>query len=327
MADFTITEHDVTSYLKQFYDIQTKHVIRCDGYDDANFAATSVSGEKFIVKISSLSNASNVPLLEEINRLLTFIGDNGLSVPLPIPLYTSHEKLVHVTIGPSKTVLRVFRFVEGVLLAKVEMKKSLLIKVAEYAAKLHLTFKNFHSDVITNHQYIWHLRQAPMLLHDEYLSVIQDDSKRQLVVNVLSQFKETLARSISLPHSIIHGDLNEANILISQDHEDIAGVIDFSDVDYAPRVFDLATLCLYMLLETEDSSNTQAMVQAYEKIVTLTSDEKQIIPLCMKARLAQSLTLGAVSFSKNPANDYVLKTAINGWRILEQLDSASGDAS
>ena len=47
--------------------------------------------------------------------------------------------------------------------------------------------------------------------------------------------------------------------------------------------------------------------------------ERRLLRTCVAARFAQSLTLGAYSYSLDPTNEYLLTTARRGWMILEAL--------
>lgn len=51
----------------------------------------------------------------------------------------------------------------------------------------------------------------------------------------------------------------------------------------------------------------------------LNSLDRSVLRTCLVARLAQSLTLGAHTYSMNPANEYTLTTQKRGWPLLELL--------
>lgn len=122
--------------------------------------------------------------------------------------------------------------------------------------------------------------------------------------------------------SVIHGDLNEANILVSglQDPQ-VKGIIDFQDVHGAPSIFDLAIFCTYVLLECDvgpELEGPKHLIRGYESILPLTQEERNAIPTLVACRLCQSLVLGAYSYSQRP-DEYLLKTAKNGWNLLDKI--------
>ena len=314
---FQVTDEEIQKHVFDLYGFQINEIVKFEGYDDLNFGLTSATGEKFVAKVS---RDHSVEQLLELNRLMTFLSDNGFKVPVPIKLKNCTETLVKITIGDEECSLRLFHFVSGDLLKSTKIDRDLLKNGAEHIAKLHLVLKDFKSDIIANREYIWLIKQAPNV--KSLLTSVKDESNKKLVVEVLDEFQEKMLHLIDqLPQSVIHGDLNEANMLVSPNalgQMEVTGLIDFSDVDFAPRVFDLAIFCLYMLLETGDV-NVNELIEAYCKLVPLTDIEKSMVPICMKARLAQSLVIGAHSYEKDPSNEYVLKTASNGWRILKEL--------
>ena len=54
----------------------------------------------------------------------------------------------------------------------------------------------------------------------------------------------------------------------------------------------------------------------YEKIRSLPPHEMEILKVCVAARYAQSLVMGAYSYQQDPGNDYLLVTAKTGWTNL-----------
>ena len=51
----------------------------------------------------------------------------------------------------------------------------------------------------------------------------------------------------------------------------------------------------------------------------LSAVERAVLWPCVSARLAQSLTLGAYTYSLEPSNAHVLATARRGWTLLRRL--------
>lgn len=317
-----VTVEGIKKNLLDLYGIEISEVVRFAGYDDINFGVTSVTAEKFVVKLTTdCSTPITVTHLMELNRLMTFVAENGFQVPFPLKIKNSEETLAKATFGQKEYPLRVFKYVQGSLLKSVKMERALLNRAAEYMAKLHLVLKNYKSEILAGRDYIWLLRNS--ITVKRHLDCVEDETNRQLVIEALDEFdREVLSSIEKFPHSTIHGDFNEANILVSANELDgqmqVTGLIDFSDTDFAPRVFDLSTFCIYMILETNDLT-IDDLVTSYCKIVPLSELELSVIPVCMRARLAQSLVLGAYSYSLDPSNEYVLKTASNGWRILRKL--------
>ena len=73
----------------------------------------------------------------------------------------------------------------------------------------------------------------------EDMNLIPDHSQRKIVNYFLEQYKQNCADPLrKLPKQIIHNDLNDWNVLVSDN--EIKGIIDFGDLCYAPKICDLA---------------------------------------------------------------------------------------
>merc|ERR1719251_381364 len=58
------------------------------------------------------------------------------------------------------------------------------------------------------------------------------------------------------------------------------------------------------------------VIAGYIKHRDLTSLERKLVRTCVAARYAQSLVMGAYSYSQDPGNEYLLITAHTGWQTL-----------
>ncbi|CAN7944788.1 unnamed protein product, partial [Ixodes hexagonus] len=89
-------------------------------------------------------------------------------------------------------------------------------------------------------------------------TVLEQPEDRALVRGVLREFQETQDLLRDLPRSILHGDLNEKNVLTGQDDDQVRAVLDWGDVHGGPRLFDVAVLLAYVLIApTADRSPWQ----------------------------------------------------------------------
>lgn len=89
-----------------------------------------------------------------------------------------------------------------------------------------------------------------------------------------------------LEWGIIHGDLNEQNLLIDQSGRicdwKLAGIIDFGDAHRAPVIFELAILCAQIMLGCMSMDPFCApahIISGYETIRPLTDMEMKLLPV------------------------------------------------
>lgn len=145
---------------------------------------------------------------------------------------------------------------------------------------------------------------------------------------------------------IIHGDINEQNILVKhlavpykdsasanssnssrndQPTEfDICGILDFGDVANSYYIYEVAIAIMYMMLDSKivDLLDVGGHVLAGYSSSSergLNEVEFKALRVCVAARYAQSLTMGAYTYSVNPTNEYLLTSARNGWMQLSRL--------
>lgn len=147
-----------------------------------------------------------------------------------------------------------------------------------------------------------------------------------MVEEILDEFEVNIMKKRdSFPLAIIHDDLNDQNLVVKKVNSDyeLAAILDFNDLVKSIRIFDIAVFCAYCILNDNCSLKTldipKYILKSYCSNIEVSPQELAIIPLTMKARLCQSLVLGAHNYKLNPTNEYLLDTAKTGWPLLEKL--------
>ena len=156
--------------------------------------------------------------------------------------------------------------------------------------------------------------------------------QKELVKVVENSFQKCVKPRLgALPKQCIHGDMNDGNLVISQDAAGAYsfGLIDFGDVNYSCRVFEIAIAAAYMTTCTAlDNAVTAAAitVAGFHDKCPLKQDESDVIMYCIQARLCQSVCIGVQSSEVYPENaEYLLYTVKKAWKILETLGDISKD--
>lgn len=88
---------------------------------------------------------------------------------------------------------------------------------------------------------------------------------------------DVLPKFMLMRQSVIHGDLNEANIIIKDNA--VQGFIDFGDISYAPVVCELAILLTYtmMMFPEECFEKTKIIIENFQKKFPLAEEENRNI--------------------------------------------------
>ena len=151
---------------------------------------------------------------------------------------------------------------------------------------------------------------------------------------------------------IIHGDMNEQNIVVNESGADPVrdpngakfSIIDFGDVIVSWRVNEVAIALAYCALDKEDHiQDMSVMLAGIQSVFPLTPLEMRILPCLVAARLVTSLVMGMYSYhmqiigdsaeepgaegeetkkSKNKeaqGNEYVLTTQKSAWAALKTI--------
>nr|XP_012147846.1 PREDICTED: hydroxylysine kinase isoform X2 [Megachile rotundata] len=189
-------------------------------------------------------------------------------------------------------------------------------------ARLDNVLMGFSHPAYTSHKTLWMLASVPKLRQFTY--AVKNTLERDLAHEVISVFEEEVLQVTSqLEQGIIHGDLNEQNIVVSSNSREIAAVIDFGDSHITCLIFELAITLCYMILQAGDVMMGKYVVEGYQDVRKLTNLEKEILKITVCTRLCQSLVMGAYSHHHDPQNEYLLYTQKSGWSLLKKLWSLS----
>ena len=118
-------------------------------------------------------------------------------------------------------------------------------------------------------------------------------NKGEIVQDVISEF-EINVLTIAYPKlkkQIIHGDINEQNILIKLDEtrdgrrlESLA-LLDFADSHFSCSFFDLTILSAYMVLHTESIDCLVAVLAGFQSLKPIADFEFEILKVCFNQYL------------------------------------------
>ena len=322
------TEESVVSICDRLYpQLGIENVKEINSYDDRNYLVSGNNEEQFILKITNSIDTQDDGLLEGQNKLMLHLSRKyELCVPVPIlnvhGQYLSKEEL-NTNQNGQKFAIRLLKYVSGTILGKLQLNKQLLIQCGEYLGKLQRCINDGYTDQsIKTRQYLWSLTSFPQAR--QYLYVLdQNPIKRQWVEEAMNRFEtEIFERKDQFEHAYLHGDFNEQNILVKDGS--ISGIIDFGDIYYGPRIFDLAICIAYvMLVDMSDLDPVldapRYVLEGFIKHVPLCERELVSIPICSVARIAQSVTLGLWTYQQQPGNEYLLVTQTKGWKVLQRM--------
>jgi len=327
-----VTEEMAVALLERLYGMRATSVRELNSYDDRNYHMICdgttvnpciISPEKasYVLKVINFLDSRKTNVIEAQTELMIFLNQRNVCCPLPIKnmngAYFSLEILKNEN-TMEKYAVRLFVYCPGELLYHVKITDELLRKVGSFTARIDEILMGFNHPAFDDHKSLWMLTSVPRV--QQFTYAIKSSLDKQLVHDVIISFqREVLSITDQLEQTIIHGDLNEHNILVSPDGKDIVAVIDFGDCHRTCCIFELAVVLCYMILQTADVEMGKYVVEGYEKIKKLTDVEKKILKISVCARICQSLIMGAYSHLHDPENQYLLTTQKTGWMLLKRL--------
>lgn len=313
-------------------------------YDDRNFkvqlARVDPEWKKhqhgFVLKVTNWVESQQTEFLESVSRLMNEVSAH-VQCQLPV---LSKEGRHFVTDrfpigGPESTLVkecavRLFTFVPGRTLNRRKVNDHLCISWGDLLGRIHRAIQEPERYPTLLSRYtpwsLWSVTELVGLVDD----TVDSPQDRELVHSVLAAFAQLEPQLRSLPTAVLHGDLNENNVLTRpkgdgsgiENDEEVYAVLDWGDVHGGPRVLDLAVLLAYVLMAPGGRSPEENAGLALSGYLRHVPDEASTMPLLrtlVAARLCQSVVKGLESFRKNPDNQYVLYTQDSGWRCLRWL--------
>jgi hydroxylysine kinase len=215
-------------------------------------------------------------------------------------------------------VLRLLIYRRGEILNKVHVSVELLKQIGLYAARLNKAMEEFSHPAYESQTSMWVLSAVPKLR--DFLFALEDKKEVNLIEKIITAFENmVLPITNDLDKGILHGDLNEDNIIVSSDGKNIEAIIDFGDSHKSCYIFELAICLCYIITWTNDIYLVKHVIEGYQEIRQLTKQETKILKLCICARFAQSLVLGTYSYQREPNNKYLMRSHENKWSLLKKL--------
>jgi len=222
--------------------------------------------------------------------------------------------------------LRVVTFLDGQVLNDVPRTPALRHNLGHSLAEVGRALRGFFHPG-AGHVLLWDLKHALRLR--EYLVHIEDAARRRRAAALLERFEtHVLPVLASLRAQVIHNDLNRDNVLVdADDHERVAGILDFGDAAHSPLVVDLSVAAAYHLGGGGDPlAPALEMVRGYHEVTPLEREELGVLFDLIMTRAVATAVISSWRAVSHPENrDYIMRDHAAAWGRIEQLESVSRD--
>jgi len=320
---------------RSLYGVEPLTCQEFNSYDDRNYFMTmsdKVNNENigelnkpgYVLKVTNSQDSKDPDFTDAQNLMILHMAQD-MTVPLPVKNVSGEYKSIEI-INNQRHIVRMLKYIPGKILYNVpDWTTKLFYQSGELAARMDNVLSSFDHAAYKDRSTIWSLTSMPQVLN--FIDAVKDVDNKRLAEEIINEFiKVVKPLEASLPKGIIHGDLNEQNIIVQQDEDSkefsVAGVLDFGDSHSACYVYETAIVIMYMMTQCKCIPAYEAgghVMAGYIKHRSLTDDEKKIIRICVANRYAQSLVMGAYSYAQDPGNEYLLITSKNGWKILHEF--------
>lgn len=292
------------------------------GEMDANFCFTTDAGAQFVLKLMHPSRESTFVELQAATLEHLRLHAPELRVPRVHRTTEGGAAVSAVLADGSTRLLWMVDWMAGVPLAEVRPRHgAVLAELGRALGALDAALLTF-AHPAAERELRWDLTRSAWIL--EHLHHIRDPHRRALVERVLDAFMETVLPALpGLRRSVIHGDVNDYNVMVETPHAKAPrhpAIIDFGDMHVGPVVCDLAIAATYALADADDPvAAASAVIAGYHAILPLSDDEIALLFPLICTRLAVSVVNSAWRATLLPDDPYVTISERGAWEALERL--------
>jgi 4-aminobutyrate aminotransferase-like enzyme/Ser/Thr protein kinase RdoA (MazF antagonist) len=303
----------VMAFLQEEYGLLGS-VSRLPG-ENENYDVTRKDGGRFVLKVIADGDALTTISLEDAAMEAVRAGCPTLALPRIVRSRTG--KLATPILGDEDAtphMARLMEFVDGAfwfdsLPLSSEARRDLGRQIAQIDLALSAL------DLAVAHRtHRWDLARAGQ--HRSKTGLIEDTKRRRMVEEAFLLWSAGAEQFLKeLPHSIIHGDLNDENLRIMDGR--LHGVLDFGDCLFNPTICELAIALAYLLLEQDQALAMGAdIVCGYHEIRPLSVRELEVLFPLICGRLAASVVISAERRQIDPDRAAWFATEERAWRAL-----------
>lgn len=268
---------------------------------DQNYRITTPQGRKVVFKISNVNEEFGV--LDFQTKALMHFEDRDPTLPVPrvvrnknnepISRFTSSKGEQHYT--------HVLTYLEGNVVESTDFNPVLLRNIGTTLAKVDLALRSFHH-ANAGHEIVWDVNRClqlrPHTIH------IKDETTRHHVESVFDRMEKVVLPKIKkMRHQVIHADAHNLNTLYNPDlPNEVAGILDFGDMHFAPLPMELAVAADFDYFPIEHWVDALcALVQGYDRVLPLEESEIDVIFDLILCRLA--MVASVIAWRNNVTTD------------------------
>src|SRR6266702_3701185 len=316
-----VTEAEAVRVARELYGLEAWAQTFPGEYDD-NFHLRTSDSHAYVLKV--MHPAREQSFIDMQCRALVHLAERAPHLCLPRVVRHLKGELFASIPGAegSARLVWLLTFVEGRVLAEVRPHSpELLGNLGRFLGELDTALQTF-SHPAAHRELKWDSSRAGWIKN--ILQHVADAKQRALVERFLALHETEVVPVLPrLRRSVVYGDANDHNVLVSEPWplpRKVASVIDFGDMHHGLIASEPAIAAAYAILGKRDPlPAAAAIVAGYHGAFPLDDLELSVLYALIGARLAVSVTNSAHRKTVKPDDPYVTVSEAPAWEALEQL--------
>ncbi len=292
-----------------------------DGDEDYNFLLESNEGKKYTFKLMHIACTEAAVALP--CAVLQHLQGLPMNIPRVIPSLTKRA-FESICLEGNKRIICLLSWCPGTLLVEFYPHcASVYGSFGRTLAEIDRALQNF-SHPAMHIQSIWQLTHA--MASAPKVDDIEGET-REIAREIFKHFdNDVRGKLAALPHSVIHNDANDYNVLVNikEGEAIVDGLFDFGDSAWQPVVCEVAIALAYLIHRKKDPlAVCISFLQGYSAINPLSEPELAVLLDLIRIRLAVTVAISSHRQKLEPDNQYIVfsqqpsKAAL---LALEQID-------
>ena len=311
-----ITEEQATKFVLELYGIQGR-AKALPGEQDLNFRISTGSGS-FLLKISRPDFDKDY--LEFQQDLLRYLSTNGVEIETPDIISNIHGNQLTAMVDDSghTRMIRLMSWIEGRLWSGVNpITDHLLFSLGAKAGSLTQALLDYdHPN--SRRKFDWDLAQVQWTF--DFMDLFSKEQK-SILTYFMDQYKAFEEDYHLLRKSVVHNDVNNHNVIVTQDSSepDVKAIIDFGDTIHTQIINDLAITIAYAVMGMPDVlSAAIPIIKGYHLKFPVLEYELEFLYTLVAMRLIITVTKSALNKKAEPENEYLLISEMPAWEVLKK---------
>ncbi len=323
-TDLKITIAEAEKILYQLYAIKGT-ATPLPGEIDFNFKIKIPDNEGYILKISRPDEQAEY--LDFQQKILEYLAQNGQNIVAPKVINDHKGKPISEITDDAGNVrkVRLLTWISGRLWTNVcPQLDDLRYSLGRKAGAITQALQGFEHPK-AQRKLEWDVAQS--LWTKAHIDLF-DDKEKEIIIYFQKEFEAAQISYSALRKSVIHNDINDNNVVVSDDliQPKVKAAIDYGDAVYTQIINDLAIACAYMVMHHNDPLEAALpIVKGYHSSFALQEEELAHLYHAVAMRLVISITKSAINKSKEPDNKYLIISEKPAWEVLRKWYKISPD--